>query len=182
MSPADLSRWLLGHREEGRKLQVVARGITDPAEGMAWRDPGPEGKWRDELVRHVADAGYADWSYDLLYMGENFHRAKPELGLIQLTKEACPEFVESVQFHAARLMVLDDFRRLLRDQPVPAKKHAGGRPRAHDRGPFQVEYLRRVKAGDDISAPSMYEWAGENYVELPDLRTVQRWIAELRQN
>ena len=120
----ELLEWLDTHQNDGRKLQLAGRRITNQASAKAWHED--EINWSKKLVATVKPRD-SSWAWDLEYLGENFQRGRGEKKNLKY-KEA--NFVKSVQFHAARLCVLRDYRgelRFLSVRPKPKPKR-GRRP------------------------------------------------------
>ena len=116
----DLLAWLDEHRERGRLLKEDGRKIANQETAKAWHER--EIGWRDELVATVKPL-HSSWAADLLFLDDDFEKGRGEEKHLKY-KEA--KFVESAQFHAARLYTLRVFRQELRvktgRKPGPKKK------------------------------------------------------------
>lgn len=145
----DLLAWLDRHSERGRLLKEEGRNIANQKTAKVWH--GREIAWRDELVSTVKPS-HPSWADDLLYIGDHFERGRGEQKHLKYTEA---KFVESAQFHAARLYVLRDFRAELRSKQRPNRK-TGPKAKNMDAQITEARTLRRAgEANSDRRAAEM---------------------------
>ncbi len=171
----DLLTWLDEHKERGRLLKDEGRETTNRVTAKKWHEQ--EVDWRDELVAMVKPL-HPSWAEDLLYLDDNYERGRGEEKNLKYKEE---KFVESAQFHAARLYTLRDFRGWLRDKAVrPKPKRKRGRP------PGQMPYRERAtgwaaeidRHGPDVTKTEVAEGIAKR--ENLDIATVEREARRMR--